>query len=133
MTNISEIEGHLGKRIITETFTAGGYQEVIRYQPPVGNKMLRVRGLVTGSDLTGLKLTKRITPEGVDSDFLVDADLDTPFALLPWSSKLPAGPSLYLTPAGSYFEFMVDLSGIYEIGISVKSAGSGNVAFELAI
>ncbi len=118
-----------------EAFTGNGtFQQLLLIrvrdiESPTGK--IRIRGTVAGSALTGLKVTKQITGGQAHSDYFIDADLDTPMNVLPWTSKV--GTSLYLTPAGSAFEFVVDAIGLNEIGVSVKSAGSGTVTFEVGI
>ena len=111
----------------------GSYEDLLLIDvSELGSEKVRVRGTVSTSALTGLKVTKSVVSGGTHSDYLVDADLDTAFGMMPWTSKTASGTSLYLTPAGSAFEFLLDVSGLSEIKVQVKASAGGSIAFEIA-
>lgn len=92
--------------------------------------LVRVR-ITTPVTLTGLKVTTAIRPGGTHRDYLTDADFDTPLNLMPYTSKIAAGTSLYQTAAAGVFEFLVDVRAIAEMTIQVKSASSGLFVVEI--
>lgn len=86
-----------------------------------------VTGVVGGAGpLTGLKLSVAANPNGTHKDRLVDADFNTATRLLPFAT-----PNPHQTPAGSAFQFTLDLTGVAELKLYAKSTNGATVALEL--
>ena len=110
--------------------STGVAQEV--WSLKIGADKNKVRIAVTPivGALTGLKITKSMAAGAAHSDYITDSNLDSPFNMMPWSSKTSAGPSLYLTPVGTRAEILLDVTALAEISVWVTGASTGTVLIE---
>lgn len=113
------------------TYTSNGVAQEV-WTLKVGADKTKVRIAVTPitGALTGMKVTKSMTPGGAHSDYITDSNLDNPFNMMPWSSKTASGGSLYQTAVGARAEFLLDVTALAEISLWLTTAAGGVALIE---
>lgn len=91
----------------------------------------RLRGIVgSAGPLTSLKLSRRVTSDGVELDWYVDGALDTPTIEIPAISKSSPGTPMYLCPALGTFELLINMDGLAEVSLYARGASNTTLTVE---
>ena len=91
-------------------------------------KLATLTGIVgDGAALTGLKVSVAANVDGTHVDRVSNAGFNTSTELVPFSGRSDdaSPPNVYQTPAGDWFQIVLNLSGAAEVKVWAASSGSG--------